>query len=427
MEELDLDRPPTPPHQPTAGVRILRQEILSILQHGFPDYEIVSVVQSAPGKSYNNRIYFLKLRRPGAVQSELGLVLKVNGRFFGPNKVQNEVSCLRLLEKHSPSVPAPRALAWSEDGHLATFQTPFARRSCLLDMPTGCNKLDHGGWILMTKLPGTPLADTDFNETGATNLAHQLGDIVTSWRTEIPAQSCCGNIRLWEHGNGQNEAEEPLIIEGALHMGIDTSHPITDINEYYQIKLESSLSKLETSDTFGRSRYLATPIRKFIHDVLPKLDLCPYERPQPKKYVFTHYDLSPRNILIAGEPPRIVGIVDFEFGGFFPAVEEFLNDFISNKGNFTNEFYNSYLRRLEENGIATPDATFDPIIWNRSYWLETLVLRTAPWDLPGAYQGDELEKQLRDAESDVALMLEKLNVSHSTPRGTQAARESYLG
>ncbi|PTB41733.1 uncharacterized protein TrAFT101_009653 [Trichoderma asperellum] len=70
-------------------------------------------------------------------------------------------------------------------------------------------------------------------------------------------------------------------------------------------------------------------------------------------FQFTHYDLFPRNILVTGSPPRITGIVDWEFPGFFPPVDEFLDDWLDG-GDWPKEFYVAYLKRLEENGVATP-------------------------------------------------------------------------
>ncbi|KAJ3540928.1 hypothetical protein NM208_g4842 [Fusarium decemcellulare] len=407
MEHLDQDRPTTPPHQPTAGVRILRKEIEIIAGLGFPDHDMISVTQAPFGKSYNNRIYYLQLRQTTVEkQAVQKFVLKVNGRFFGPSKIQNEVSCLRLVQKYCPSVPAPRALAWSEDGHVATFATPFRTESCSIDIPTGLDTLSHGRWILMTRQPGSPLAEADLDDVTIMSIANQLGDIVACWRQSVPTQNCCGNIRL--PAPNDDETDNKLMIRGALHIGIDAINPVTHINDYYKAKLEKSLARLQTTNSFARSRYLIEPIQGFIRDTLPQLDLGSGRDMDPNEFVFTHYDLSPRNILISGHPPRVTGIVDFEFSGFFPAVEEFLNDAISNKRDFPRVFYNTYLEHLRMSGVATPAAEFDSNLWNRNYWLENLALRIAPWDLPGDYRGEELESQLEKAEWDIRDMLEHL-------------------
>ncbi|KAM4066663.1 hypothetical protein HRG_000728 [Hirsutella rhossiliensis] len=202
MESLDCVRPPTPPHHPTAGVRVLREEIENIASCGFPHSELVSVTQLPSGRSYNNRLYFLTLRHPAhetspssAAPPEQEVVLKVSGRFFEAYKVQNEVACLQLLQQHRADVPAPRALAWSEDGRVAISATPYKAGPCSLNESNN-QPLGHGGWILMTKVAGDPMACADLDKATITALAEQLGDIVTSWRRNIPLQEHCGNIRL---------------------------------------------------------------------------------------------------------------------------------------------------------------------------------------------------------------------------------------
>lgn len=418
MEALDHARPPTPPHHPTASVRVLREEIENIANCGFPDCELVAVTQLPPGQSYNNRIYFLTLRHPaGETLSEQHLVLKVNGRFFGARKVQNEVACLQLLRAHCPDVPAPRAVAWSEDGHVATFATPSRTASISLSESLGLNShtLGHGGWVLMTRAAGAPMATADLDEATLEDLAAQLGDIVTSWRRNIPAQPHCGNVRLPrdEAGTGgvPTAQSSALEIRGILHDGIDVAEPIANANDYYAIRLADKLRQLETSSTYVPNRALAAPIRAFIADELPRLQLT--EPAATGGHIFTHYDLSPRNVLVSGRPRRITGLIDFEFAGFFPPAEEFLNDYVGNPGDWPPAFYGAYLRRLERNGIATPPGSLDAGTWNRSYWLETLLGRVAPWELPGGHAGAALEAKLRDAEAAARRMLEKLGSPES--------------
>ncbi|KND88251.1 hypothetical protein TOPH_07054 [Tolypocladium ophioglossoides CBS 100239] len=424
MESLDA-RPPTPPHHPTAGVRVLRDEIDNIASCGFPDSELVSVAQLPSGKSYNNRIYFLTFRHPSdkassdaVAQPEQEVVLKVNGRFFGEHKVQNEVACLQLLQAHCPDVPTPRALAWSEDGHVATFATPFRTASISLDESLCLNShtLGHGGWVLMTRVEGDPIASADLDEAAWKWLAGQLGDIVTSWRRNIPAQPHCGNIRLphegVEAGRVPTVRSSALEVRGILQEGIDVAGPIAYSSDYYRIKLADKLRELETSNTYAANRSLAAPIRAFIAEKLPHLQLTGpsgNEGIGPGQFVFTHYDLSPRNVLVSGQPPRISGLVDFEFAGFFPPVEEFLNDYICNAGDWPQAFYNAYLARLEHNGIATPLKSLDADTWNLNCWLETLLGCIVPWELPGGHRGAALEAKLREAEASAREMLEKLS------------------
>ncbi|KAH8729918.1 kinase-like domain-containing protein [Ilyonectria robusta] len=419
--ELDHGRPPTPPHHPTAGVRVLRQEIEDIVKFGLPDYNLVSISQIASGKSFNNRIYFLQLKHsvdkasssPGTLSQPEQVVLKVNGRFFGANKIKNEVSCLRLLQRYCPDVPSPRALAWSEDGHVATYATSSQTRTRLLDIPPGVEKLKHGGWILMSHIPGNPMPIADLNDATLTDLAKQLGDIVACLRRDIPPQKRCGNIRLPQGGIEEQSVPvadgTALTIRDIIQDGIEVDEPITTANEYYRVRLVNKLRELKTTDVYAPNRSLIETIRAFISDQLPHLELTDGDGIPPGEFVLTHYDLSARNVLVSGQPPRITGLVDFEFAGFFPPVDEFLNDDVVNEGGeWPREFYKAYLARLHENGIATPVRGFDPSVWKRNCWLERLVGGIAPWYLPGGWKGEELQAKLREAEADVREVLKRL-------------------
>jgi len=120
-------RPPTPPHHPTHSDHFSHSKITSIISSTLPHCDLLSIEQLPSGKSFNSRIYFLAIETEtrdtsgedngeDAFNRQTKLVLKVSGQFFGPDKVQNEVSCLWLLERYCPDVPAPRVIAWSEDG-----------------------------------------------------------------------------------------------------------------------------------------------------------------------------------------------------------------------------------------------------------------------------------------------------------------------
>ncbi|KAM0433894.1 hypothetical protein ACHAPT_003837 [Fusarium lateritium] len=413
-EDLDHGRPPTPSHHPTAGVRMLRQEIEAIVSFALPDYTLESITQLPSGKSFNNRIYFLKLKHcAGEVSSLPGtlsqVVLKVNGRFFGANKIQNEVSCFQLLQKYCPDVPSPRALAWSEDGRVAACVTSTRT----LDMPPGVEKSEHGGWILMSCVPGSPIPTDELSDAILTDLAKQLGDIVARMRQNVPPQKHCGNIHLPPTKPGEQGVSvvdgSALTIRDIIQEGIKVDDPITTANEYYRLKLTDKLRELETSDTYDLNRSLAETVRAFMSEQLPHLELTDGDGIPSGEFVLTHYDLSPRNVLVSGQPPRITGIVDFEFAGFFPPVEEFLNDVINNGDEWPPQFYEAYLARLHEKGVAMPARGFDPDVWNRNCWLETLVGSIAPWYLPGDLEGEELQVKLREAEGNAREMIKRLN------------------
>ena len=99
-----------------SAFRYLIEAILSRLCQRLPGTKVLSIQPLEWVKSFNNRICFIKLSQSDSDPSLLieEVVLKLSGRFFGPEKVQNEVACLYLLEKHCPSVPTPRVLAWAD-------------------------------------------------------------------------------------------------------------------------------------------------------------------------------------------------------------------------------------------------------------------------------------------------------------------------
>jgi len=55
---------------------------------------------------------------------------------------------------------------------------------------------------------------------------------------------------------------------------------------------------------------------------------------------FTHYDFSPRNILVSeGSPPLVTSVLDFEFAGFFPNEDQFTNNAIANNQDWPEAAY----------------------------------------------------------------------------------------
>ena len=423
-------RPQTPPHHPIHGVHMPVATIEHIIAQGFPEVKLVSVTQLEPGRSYNNRIYYLKHRRSRsgtepahlAESEEHEFVLKVNGRFFGASKIQNEVACLRLLETYCSEVPAPRPLAWSEDGVKMTTRYGPLDKWHTREASTG--QEEKIGWIMMTRVPGEPISSLHLEQAAMIDLAQQLADHVTSWRRLVPRQVNCGNIRFcqseYENFSGDINLEggPDLVVRGLLSEDIELTQGITSVSQYYRIKLEDKLQLLKSSETYADNRPIAPLVQAFIAQTLPKLILDEYpsrsqDDASPGRFVFTHYDLSPRNILISGEPPRISGIVDFEFSGFFSPLEEFLNDYVGNEGDWPREVYKAYLETLENNGIATPAKSVASLHWKQAYGVEKLVENIAPWWLPGQHQGKELASELKKSEEIVREMLEKLEAASS--------------
>ncbi|KAL9564605.1 hypothetical protein ACKAV7_011057 [Fusarium commune] len=401
-------RPSTPPHHPNFGVCKSRESIDRLVRHILPDTTHIEVEALPSLKSFNNRIYYIKCHREFQTGNDAAhideLVLKINGRGFGSEKIQNEVSCLRLLEHFCPEIPAPRAIAWSQDG--LAIDTKDAQRGEM-----NLNAVDEtpSGWILMTKVPGNPIDLSAFSYDDKFHLVTELADHVTNWRRNVPPQSFAGNIFFHQMDNldchpdikiprSDNMREVQLLIRGMLGEELHCQDSITSLAEYYKLRIQNKMKTLAMNETFAPNRDLMQPLERFIRQVLPTIRAL---NTKDDSFVFTHYDLSPRNILISGQPPQITGIVDFEFSGFFPPLNEFLNDCIANDGDWPKDMYEVYLKRLECNGVPTPLRGIKKGHWEQMALLEELVEKIAPWWLPGGFQDEQLEQELNKVKSRV--------------------------
>ncbi|KAH9240610.1 hypothetical protein K456DRAFT_1931459 [Colletotrichum gloeosporioides 23] len=373
-------RPPTPPQNPNYGVRMSPESIRSIMHEALQGLDRVYIDPLPPLRSFNNRIYFLKAfcyqlnaQQDDAVLECQDYVLKINGRGFGADKIQNEVSCLRLLEAYCPEIPVPRAVAWSQDGSTAEIINTGRATTKSLDLKPMDGTLE--GWVLMTRASGEPVDLVNINKKTKTSLATELADIVTNWRQNVPLQMHGGNLRF---------------LEG------DYKHSRPDITL-------PNPARATTDNLVIRD--IAAPIRSFIEDVLPSMAIL---KTGPDVFLFTHYDLSPRNVLVSGTLPQITGIVDFEFSGFFPPLDEFLNDNVGNNGDWPKDMYEVYLERLEDNGVPTPLKSISQGHWEKALLLEKLLEGIAPWWLLGNCSGEEGDQQLNKTKAQVWECLQRL-------------------
>lgn len=270
-----MSRPQTPPHEPRYNVHVAPTTISQLIRTAFPNIELVSSFELTSHKGYNNRLYLLTVRRRGGPScvfrdtnaAERELVLKANGRFFLADKVQNEVGCLQVLGQYCPAIPTPVVFAWSEEGHDVCLASPAGSetKNVALAIPDG--EKQHGGWILMSRLPGAPLSVCDLDEVSRLDIMRQLAGVTASWRTDIPAQMFIGNVQFHQpvHASEpdfvivKNSGPRPqnLVVRGMLVDELRITTPITSVTEQYTRKLEQKLTLLETSDTYRPNRHLA--------------------------------------------------------------------------------------------------------------------------------------------------------------------------
>lgn len=410
----------TPTHHPIFGVHMPESTIQKIIGV-FPGAKLKAIRELEKGKSYNNRIYFLTISQQGhsslfesSVAEDVDIVLKANGRFFGAEKIQNEVGSLRLVRQYCPSIAAPRVLAWSEDGTKIVVADPIKDEPKTLNLNIEVNGdgPSHGGWILMSRVPGESVSRFNLDADGMRDVMLLLADIVTQWRTQIPPQKFIGNF---QHRSSNSESELSvgtdrnelnMVIRGILLDGINITEPLHRPDQYHRIKIEEKIKEIQTSETHAPNRHLIPKLQDFLDKTLPRLRMTGCSTDVPR-YVFTHYDLSPRNVLLS-ESREITGIVDFEWAGFFGEIDEFLNDYSANLEDWGELPYQAYLERLEANGINTPLKGIRNNEWEKARCLDKLLENIAPWWLPGGKEGAELEAELQKAAGIVTDNIAKL-------------------
>ncbi|KAK2608552.1 hypothetical protein QQS21_002898 [Conoideocrella luteorostrata] len=322
--QTEISRPQTPPHQPMLAHTCLT-EIEVIIGIGFSQSKLINVTAVPSSKSFNNRIYFLHLEHISGTQEDV--VLKVNRRYIGSRKVQNEIGCLQM--------------------RYATCNTAYTvSQASIAASDTGNERSKFVGWILTSRVFGDPVPISELDDDSQRDLGRQMAGIVTAWCRKIPSQPRCGSIkpRLGYENKGTNEGNHVgPIVQGLVREGFEPSQSLTTLNMYYKVRLVKEMRELDTTDTYSSNRHLVPVLQKFLNHQVPQLKLAELLEDHSGSFVFTHYDLSPRNILVSGQPPRITGIVDFEFAGFFLPMEEFLNDYVGNGGDWLKSLYMAYL------------------------------------------------------------------------------------
>ncbi|KAM0326312.1 hypothetical protein ACHAQA_006911 [Verticillium albo-atrum] len=397
------------------------EAIQLLLNSIYPGVAVISAEQLPSGRSYNNRIYLIKVQHGGLGDSPdrislsldvQDLVLKLNGRFFGADKIQNEVACLRLMNIHCPDVPAPQVRAWSDDGKYFTKVSHDEDSGDSGKAPNLGPGEHAAGWIIMSRLAGESLSLGNWDEAAMKDVARQLALIVATWRQSMPAIGHCGNLLFCEEPDAdlsltrarktEGEALPAVMARGNLSVPGSAAHtnPIASIHGYHKLRLDAVLRELESKDAYIPNRHLARIIRDFAAETLPRLNLAhkPIQS-DADEFVFTHLDISPRNVLVSGKPPKITGIVDFEFSGFFPASEEFVQDELNNRKDWPGEVYAAYLASLEELGVDTPVSGINEEPWKSLICLARVTDHVAPWWLPGDLTGESLAAALKEAES----------------------------
>ncbi|KAJ5358659.1 uncharacterized protein N7496_011072 [Penicillium cataractarum] len=280
------------------------------------------------------------------------------------------------------------------------------------------SKLDGqcNGWILMTRFPGVPLSTLSLSTDKLKTIDEQLANIVFRWREGLPVWKVTGNLECGISDEKPSSLDSLEIFGLRIipsstmpAFGVKFDEPIINGLQYYRVKLEARLRKLQELEIFKGNRHLIHSIREFIAVRLPQLGICNLQ----SQFVFTRYDLSPHNVFISVDATEISGVFDFEFSGFFPELDEFVNDAVDNEGDWPDILYEAYLNRLEACGMRTPRRGIEERLWREATARSRLGGNIAPWWLEDLVPSErmELEEDVLKSEKIVLEAMQLLDQS----------------
>lgn len=245
MESTSGPREITSETHTTQGAYFSSETIISIIDPLVPGCNVLAIDPLEHGKSFNNRIYFLKTYVPedlvlhglknGTVNE---LALKLNGKFLDQTKSENELSCLSVLSiscpkfRHQGCLPGLTArissfISWSS---LVPWQQRIWR---LIPVSTGNPKagfswLDFRGFLYRRWIwiqTGSKSPESNWRIWSTTGDSRSLLEpVLETWNQRSTLER--GNVTFsigrnhsapvaWERGTGEQEAtlERPPEVE----------------------------------------------------------------------------------------------------------------------------------------------------------------------------------------------------------------------
>ena len=382
----------TPPHHPTYGIHVSASQIKQILESALPHTLLISSEPLPHGSSYNNRLYTLAVFHSHSPEiSHEHFILKVTGRFWKRAKTLNEAMCLRLLSKH-PTLPVPRLVAFSADA-TSIPNVPFE-------------------WILMTKMPGSPIPEKGLGLEDSQSIATDLANFLCGLRG-ISGPGRIGNL-LDVRPDGMAE------LGGLVDVPTAKRAPYESHLQYQEAVFEAAINLLASEPIYEQNAPLVGVLDDFLKETLPHLD-CFGLREGESVNCLTHCDLSRRNILVQRPTPdsplRLSAVVDWEFSGFFSLYEEFLtadSEIFDLSATATGKSALSVLllEELAKLGISTPQTNPMKEPWQLVQKLHILRENIAPWwvrDLDP--ESVEIKTQLNAAQAKIQEILHQFGVS----------------
>lgn len=220
----------------------------------------------------------------------------------------------RFFRRHGPCIPISRHLIVKTGKfvHLTEATTlKFIGANTSVPVPrVYCSFVHHSqAYIVMERIQGETFAEswTVLSEADRESIFRQLRKMLSEVRRLCPSgpgvQSCTGG-----------SLRDSRIPRSRPRFG-----PFTTIHEFHRWLREG----LQADDQDQYRDRIPSQDWKEIQDMVARQD-GPWPPP-----VFTHGDLNPFNILVRGA--RVVGIVDWEFSGWYPYYWEYTSSWHGNK------------------------------------------------------------------------------------------------
>ncbi|KAK3293017.1 kinase-like domain-containing protein [Chaetomium fimeti] len=199
---------------------------------------------------------------------------------------------------------------------------------------------DPGGGthFIMTRLPGTPLADAvrDMGPAQIETTASDFADYLGQLRRLVPPPSKDGTPVIGGASGGP----------GFDHrLGPRTWGPFSTVADFH------------TYIRFGQ------PLEDWDHE--PAVMEIHGKPEGAYQLRFTHADLGPQNILVDPKNGKITGIIDWEFGGWYPEYWEYTK---MHYGGVRPQWEKWFAQISKEDGIEKYEAerTAEEAIWSRA-------------------------------------------------------------
>jgi len=217
----------------------------------------------------------------------------------------------KLFSRDGPCVPISRhkILKKGRSVHLTEAATMnFVARHTSIPVPKiYCSFLHKNrAYIVMERIQGENLAAAwpSLSKESLRKIYSQLKDMIQELRALKPppdrgVESCVGGS----------------LYDSRLPYGTPRFGPFTTIQEFHRW-LRNNLEATQIGDHVTE---------KEAEDIRAMIDKQDGPWPAP---VFTHGDLNPSNILVRGD--QIVGIVDWEFSGWYPLYWEYTSAWLGN-------------------------------------------------------------------------------------------------